>query len=248
MKLIDLYEYQFPKIQTVNTSKPPVAHHDDSDRKRHVSKRKDVKHLGSGSFASTYSNPKKTPHEVRKVSQSAVSEEIDGFYFYMLELAKHPDNTNPYFPRFNAIKIYKTPEKKADGVRWGEAEKITYSAQMEKLYNMPDLSPDESNAIMFKILGVNTDESNPSKDSSWLKIVNNISDLITHNDNSHIKDKELLNAAKFIQSVQRKHNLKFDVHWNNVMFRRTSYGPQIVITDPLSYQNKKKTKEEEMPF
>lgn len=229
MKLVDLFEYTFPKIQYVTTTKPPVAHADDRDGRRHVIKRKGTEHLGSGTFASAYHDPKQSPHEVRKVSKEMHERKIDGFYYYIKELENNPDNDNPYYPRFSAIKIYKKPEVKPK--TWSTGAYVTYSAQMEKLYNIRELKASEKQYILSKLHGESTiDQTDHNK-----SIVSIVRDQM-HGDGK-ATDPHFIRAIEFINKVASEHSYLADIHDDNIMFRRTPYGPQLVITDPLGYRS-----------
>ena len=162
MKLAALFEYTFPKIEVRNVSKLPRQYHHgdegapadyDPEYEPGIMK-KGAKHLGTGHFSSVYTDPKKIPHDVRKVSRPRDFKEIDGFYHYMIELAKHPDNGNPYFPRFRAIKIYHGPEGQT-----------VYSAQMEKL--LPAKSGvSERQALFRRIFGEENGEAHAQRNTT----------------------------------------------------------------------------------
>ncbi len=229
MKLAALFEYTFPKIERRNVSKLPKQYHhgssssvDDYDPEfePQVMKR-GGEHLGTGHFSSVYSDPKRTPHDARKVSRPRDLHEIDGFYHYMVELEKWPDNGNPYFPRFRAIKIYHGPD-----------DLTVYSAQMEKL--IPAKSGASEREVIFRRIFGDEEGKGFAKRHSLFEVVEaaiqkygNLADKII--------DKDLLSAANFIQRVSEKHSAGVDIHSDNLMFRRTPYGLQLVITDPLSF-------------
>ena len=231
MKLAALFEYTFPKIERRNVSKLPKQYHHGSDESPQdydpeyepgVMK-KGAKHLGTGHFSSVYTDPKKIPHDVRKVSRARGFREIDGFYHYMVELSEWPDNGNPYFPRFRAIKIYHGPEGQ-----------VVYSAQMEKL--LPAKSgKSEREALFRKIFGDENAESYARRHTLTdvlEAVINGYGNL-----KDKVIDKDLIAAAAFINRVSTKHNAGVDVHAENIMFRRSRYGLQLVITDPLSFSH-----------
>jgi hypothetical protein len=47
-------------------------------------------------------------------------------------------------------------------------------------------------------------------------------------------DPKLLQSMDLIKRLMAKHPFQDDLHVNNLMIRRTSLGPQMVINDPLS--------------
>ena len=238
-----LNEYTFPKIKEVTvdrTRHPGQREVWDDKLEKSVSalqKKGGAERLGRGSYAAAYSNPKRTPQDVRKVSDPQFESNIDGFYFYMQALKDHPDNTNPYFPRIREMKVYTDPEK----------EKLTYSVQMERLDDMRKLKHKTSfESILRRLYGDNMDNakqfldgmSNHPYGEPLLSIViaavkqemNPLYELIV--------DKNFLRATKFIKQTSEKMHLGLDLHDENIMVRHSPYGPQLVFTDPLSWQQK----------
>ena len=71
---------------------------------------------------------------------------------------------------------------------------------------------------------------------AWNFLSNGI-DLADYSSNlrQEIKDPHLLAAIEFIKKVAREENYGTDLHADNIMVRRTSVGPQIVINDPLGF-------------
>ena len=242
MKIKHLLEYVFPTIQHVNVN---ATIHPGSA----AGKPKDVKHAGEGSFANVWHNPQKTPHDIRKISTGADRHELDGFYFYMLALAKHSDNTNPYFPRFRAIKIY-TDRHGELGVGTGNrpTDYITYSAQIEKLTTLSSLSKTEKRSILFRLFG---DRQHRGKNANnfiekqlsnhqpyGYKILGIIRMSLSTNLGiiKLIVDEDFKNAIKFLKEIHEYESVEYDIHDDNIMIRRTPYGPQLVFSDPFSYQ------------
>ena len=229
MKLATLFEYIFPKIERRNVSKLPKQYHHGSDTSAPDYEadyepgvmKKGGEHLGTGHFSSVYTNPKRSPHDARKVSRPRDFRQIDGFYHYMVELEKWPDNGNPYFPRFSAIKIYHGPE-----------DMTVYSAQMEKLFPAKS-GMTERIALFRRIFGDEKAESYAKRHSLFEVIEAAINEYGNLSDS--IVDKDLLSAAAFIRRVSEKHSAGVDIHSDNLMFRRGRYGLQVVISDPLSF-------------
>lgn len=229
MKVLDLlFEYTFPepKVKVISKERLP-------DLDRQSARDKNIKPISTdplkqGYFSKVFHNPVRSPHDVRKISQLQHIEDIDGFYFYMRELYHHSDNSNPYFPRFREITLYTIP-----GSGKQTSKEIAYSVKMERLYHLDQLSEEETNALGTKIYG-------PSDRTYILtNIIDTVIQLIHDNaqTKSKVVDKHLIAATKFIMRVSKKHNLEIDIHDGNIMVRRTPYGPQLVITDPLSFQN-----------
>lgn len=230
MKLQPLLEYQFPEVKVKHVSKLPKAYNHGDDAAYDydgsgmpkLMRDKNVKHLGTGHFSSAYVN-RQRPHDVRKVSRPNELFEIDGFYFYIMALSKHPDNGNPYFPRFSAITIYK------------HEEEIVYSVQMERLES-GGISRSKEIPMWERILGQDYE-----KKVHLLRAFPRVRDAIGGLINGQITsgeviDKDLVDATEFIRDVSTREGLGIDIHTENVLMRRTPYGLQPVISDPLSFQ------------
>lgn len=262
MKVQHLLEYQFPKIQQVNVAheKHPKAYrgrHSDSKIPAHMQKNRDTEHLGSGTFSAAFHNPKQSPHDIRKVSRQMDRFDIDGFYYYMHGLADNPDNTNPYYPRFREIKVYTDEhdaKKAMDVFTDDRKDKITYSTKMEKLYPLRDMSRSEEDAMLARMLGTGYTKMvtgaegvnqrlanilNSQEKADYGRVLYIIKFLLHEPDAiaDDIQDADLMRATNWLREFQRTASLGFDLHGENIMYRKTPYGPQLVITDPFSYHH-----------
>ena len=231
MRYAELLEYSFPEIQhvTVKSDRHPGR----------AAGRGDSEHVGGGSYGDAWGNPSRTPQDIRKLSNKPRHRDgIDGFYFYMLELENHSDNTNPYFPRIRQAKIYIEPAKIAKN------DKITYSVQMERLPNViGNINSKEEEAVMTRLFGENVEVVNKLLDEmshpygqKLLTVIQNAIKNPTNTMNTVLVDDEFKRAAAFIREVSEKYNLGYDLHDDNIMLRRGPSGIHLVITDPLSVQ------------
>ena len=242
MRYAELLEYSFPKIHTVNVK---------SQRHpgRGLGRTADAEYVGGGSFADAYSNPKRTPHDIRKLSnQPRNAHDLDGFFYYIKALEKNPDNDNPYFPRFRQIKVY-IDRDEFDGWSTGETDprrdEITYSTQMERLEDMRTLTKRENEAIKRRIFGDNYDDAQRSLDtvdhhSFGQELLTVIDQAINHAGsraglNGYIVDEDFVRATAFIKKIANKYSIGLDLHDENIMFRRGPTGVHLVLTDPLSF-------------
>lgn len=241
MKIKHLLEYVFPKIQNVEVKT------DRHPGQRNTMKPNDVKYAGGGNFSNVWQNPQKTPHDVRKISKGHMRMDIDGFYFYLLELEEHNDNTNPYFPRFREIKVYTdthNDELFGNDVR---RDVITYSTQIERLADMRKLNKSEEIAILFRIFG-DRQHRKPAVDRFIEGILNNNQPYgqkllgiirVAITDNKFLRmldDTDFKNAITFLKHVHAVRSVSYDLHDENIMVRRTPYGAQLVFVDPFSWQ------------
>jgi len=260
MKIQHLLEYQFPEIQRVNINvkrHPGKSNYAARAEKRKSMKsiRGDVSYVGGGSYAEVWANNQRTPQDVRKISKTSKRHQIDGFYFFMMELEKHDENSNPYFPRFRSIKIYTDEGPKH---RASKLDSMTYSTQIERLTHLSKLSEDQIKAIVRRIFGVSRLDSrakdiiynimqlNKTWDLALLGLIEATrKGLMGTSPPSppnkelqwfvkQIQDQDFVQALQFIIDVKIKHGLHFDLHDDNIMVRQSPYGGQLVFSDPLS--------------
>jgi hypothetical protein len=85
VRYAELLEYAFPKIQQVDVK----SHRHPA---RGTGRDPDTEYVGGGSFADAFANPKRTPHDIRKLSnRPRDAHDIDGFFYYIKALEKNPD-------------------------------------------------------------------------------------------------------------------------------------------------------------
>lgn len=236
-----ILEYQFPEIKYRKIGKLPTQYHHGADVLRrgptHLYKRdyspramrsKGVEHMGTGMFSSVYSHEDR-PHDVRKVSRHLNASKLDGFFYFLKALEQHPDeNTNPYFPRIRSVTVYESPH--ADAV---------YTAQMERLFPLSSLNPEQVDHLWRKAFGEVPEDDDRAGGAGDL--ISDIREIML----GGIKmsdwkktDRDLLKAIRFIREVASEYQVGIDLHVGNVMVRHTPYGPQLVLTDPLGFRIK----------
>lgn len=244
MRYAELLEYTFPEIRKVEVK---------SDRHpgSAIDRDKDTEYVGGGSFADAYANPKRTPHDIRKLSnRPRDAHDIDGFFYYIKALEQNPDNTNPYFPRFRQIKVYINRDEAtwSDGKTDPRRDEITYSVQMERLEDMRQLSNKEKKAIYRRIFGDNFKDAMRSLDTverygshPWNEpMLTVIQQAIKHAGsraglNGYMVDEDFIRATTFIKKIADKYSIGLDLHDENIMVRRGPTGLHLVLTDPLSF-------------
>lgn len=205
--------------------------------------------LGSGFFGTVYDEPesKTGVGTARKVSTFDRDEmTADGYYAYINKIMDLKNETNnPYLPQVYDAKVVKP--KSAGSEPYFELE-------LEKLSKWEDLSGNQLRAILEKML----DESfeNESKLLDVLKFLGHsgASDTIDEwimyiilyfirntikNPNfslmgMKIRDPQLLEVTDMLRYLS-KSGYGMDLHDQNIMVRNSKYGPQLVITDPLSF-------------
>lgn len=241
MKLKYLLELFKPKV-TRHTSKKSAKAIGDNlpnpDRNKRA-KNKLIKVLGSGLYANVIQNDNH-PNEVTKISNAIDSLSKDGYFLFLTSIVKNERlQSNPYLPKIYNIKIYKNADSK-----------YYYVLTMEKLFPVRQLNDHEVEAILdraFHIKGSkksgNHNQSDPMRilltsiDSALMAPKEFYLDSVKNqsaNSMTNIKDPSLKQALMIIKKFIRDDKAINDIHDGNVMFRRTSVGAQLVITDPLS--------------
>jgi hypothetical protein len=180
--------------------------------------------MGSGRYSIVRKDPK-DPHMVSKRQKIDTSGENyhqkDLYPEFVKALVNSDQKMNPYFPRIYGVNKYTDKQ----GV-------TLHKFNMEQLNSMHTISKEELQHVLDLIIdegiqrawGIDTDMmlayflSEAIKKSSVRKLV---------------KDRNLYNALVFLSKFLKK-NWHLDLHADNMMFRRTPYGPQLVITDPFS--------------
>ena len=257
MKLYEIIqEHEFPKAKTRHTKNAPDiydyegddAYPDEDDEwpaggNPHVDN-PDIETLGSGAFATAYKH-KKNPYDVVKGSKAQKAP--DGFVSFHDALSKDEDaQSNPYFPRFRDMSKYH-----------GQNDRQSYIARMEPLEPYVKLSHKERQMLVNKLFGEHgidiinhyfedenrkhakwrgpdpTRENFPGEKLAWA--VQNALENDTWADELRwqIEDKKFLKAIEFLQDAAKKYEYDLDMHYNNLMVRRTSVGPQLVFNDPF---------------
>lgn len=178
----------------------------------------------SGAYAYGSVN-KKDPHIFNKKTYIPTNLDSDGYYQYVRAIEKHI-GSNPYFPRIYVIKLQKDPKGN-----------IIPNYDIETLSNGDDFSFD---SILSMAKRMYKDFPTMSEEQDGIigirrKLARYMLENVRKNDFSAIRDNNLKGALMLIASVINKNdNLECDLHKDNIMFRGTPNGPQLVITDPIS--------------
>jgi len=238
MKLINLFEYEFPEIQQKTVKRLPKQHklaHTNAS----VLRNKKVKHLGSGAFASAYSNQDR-PEDVRKVSgQSSVH---DGYMKFIRAVRDSSEVGNPYFPKFREASEYN------DNETHSMVKRSVYSVKTERLRKLEELTKSEIAAVMERWFGKNWSNvasqiippsSISGEHAVWkipaMLLVEVLSRLVKGRDfGVSVQDEDLWKAIGLIQKFTSENAPDPDISINNIMYKRSPYGIQLVFTDPVA--------------
>lgn len=169
------------------------------------------------------------PHQFRKTPHQPLELAKDAYYNYV-QAIKPLMQSNPYFPRVYKITVAKDKQgqtKPSYSLETlhpnivnpeGDIVRIDHEQQVQALQAVADR--------MFH----NAPEFNGSKGS----LGKYIEQLATTGDYSNVKDSKLKQALTLTAQVLAKGGFKWDLHAGNLAFRLTSFGPQLVLMDPIS--------------
>lgn len=245
----DIYDYDDPDAYWDD-------YEDEGPPEKAKAKHKDVEKLGVGAFATAYKS-KKNPYDVVKGSRA--TKESDGFRaFYDMLAANEDVQSNPYFPRFRAMSKYT-----------GDDDKQSYIARMEPLEKYQSLNKRERKALLYRLFsdhgrdviahyyaehGPNAVPGDYLEDKelynmevlAWAIRMAVENDMWGDELRWEIEDDQFKQAVEFLQNAAEKTEFDPDLHYNNLMIRRTSVGPQLVINDPFGGSSSAEWKDEDV--
>lgn len=198
-----------------------------------------TKTLGAGVFSRVYGHDE-NPHEVVKLSWPHHQSGGDHYVEFVKEIAQNPSmQENPHFPRIRLLRrITSTIENTFE-----------YIVRMERLVDFTKLTEDEYEMVcrsIFKSDYINQELFNIpdfQKSKQWRAIYHRWAELFVGSAEipdkvyakiDHNRARDLVSALRIIENLSEKYNARIDLHMQNFMFRRTQYGPVLVITDPLA--------------
>lgn len=237
MRLFELLTEEPPVVKYHDTKPAERPHLPGRGYRGTVNYQGSTKYKGGGVFADVYGHAD-NPHDVVKISWPAHSTKVDGYEAFIRELSRDPKMyNNPHFPRIQLIR----------NVRDKESGNRQYIVRMERLYSHSELSKEEYDIMVentFKplyIKSVERDIPDWRKDSvsqsvffNWMEYGFTSMSHIPEQAYTKVKSKELQSALAKIEELADKYYVRIDIHSGNIMFRKTQYGPVLVITDPLS--------------
>jgi hypothetical protein len=182
-----------------------------------------AQHLGTGAEAVVIKYD--ASHEVVKILGTNAKLSQCAHLQYLLACKKYA-NSNPYLPRIESIKTVNY-----DGSR------LLYTITMEALEEFNWIEEEGYDVILDKLFGEGppTDEA----DIDAGVVARAISKMVRTGNFNGVVDKSFIQVANIIRAVANRVSPKggiedlIDLHSGNMMIRRTSVGPQLVITDPL---------------
>ena len=182
--------------------------------------------LGSGALGTAIQRKKLSDvndSEIIKVSRTAQDNPDKDPYIAYIKAGAALANGNPHIPRVHEIHSIKTKN--------GHVHII----KMEKLHPVSSLNVKEHEAMHDHSFNEPYD-MNVGKSKQSQSILN-----IYGNNRQKIATPEMAEAIDLVHSTANKmkrvspnDHVDVDIHQGNIMARKTPYGPQMVITDPLA--------------
>lgn len=203
---------------------------------------KDVEHdadLGQGYFGFVKTNSDSDSGQITAYKTAKLdynNPNLDGYVAYVNALKQQIDaHPNRYLPQIHNVKLVYDPKKiyPQTGYVLVDMELLTRGTDMsgeelfmayQKMLNNPQPMDTSQYHVYTPYRGL-------SKIIELIKIIHNHG---TPQDKNLEPDPELVAAIDLIRGISSR-GFSFDMHHGNVMFRRTSFGPQTVLTDPLSF-------------
>lgn len=247
-----IIEVEFPKIRQRIVKRLPNQHN--FIGKPSVLRNPKVTHKGSGAFASTYQH-QDHPEDVRKITKPQV--DIDGYHKYIELLKDNPDFDNPYFPKIREVTRYSKKQADSESATEpkqmcrnsvaDEPDAVVLSVKKEALRHLNELTYVEVVSIFTRWFGqdwfshlrkirdvtLETVKSWKKYDSILVSMIRNIA-----NDpekwRGALLDDDLYNALYWLKYTVAQKPITFDLGGNNIMYKRSPYGIQLVLTDPVS--------------
>jgi len=165
--------------------------------------------LGSGTFAIAYEPKKQIGNKVVKVLE--IYDETDPSYQF-LRLCKNHQN-NPFFPRIYNVKQYKNK---------GGVYNIVIT--MEKLFHIDETNPQ----LIAQLFGIPLDIGLTAQ-NIHTRFYDNKHRVVIAQSTQY---PDLKKAMRLMEPLFN--NYSPDVHAENIMYRKTPNGPQLVFADPIN--------------
>lgn len=242
MKLLEFFQENYPDKTLEQVRNDP----DVGPMLTKVDVGGDVKNA-SGKYASAYAN-KSDSASIFKIGITG----NDGYVKpakdpYLNYINKIKNLKLPVFPQIHSIQIFQHQDERYKDY----GPQYCFKINMERLYEAGDLNEREQAFLLHRLLGrelsiteIQTLKKRNNKliwyytdlllSLAWFGRAENIDEIPLSIKISDVQDRYLQTALTAIKSVRKVKKADIDIHSGNVMFRRTPYGVQPVVTDPIS--------------
>lgn len=210
----------FEIITHTKTSEPRGL----SDEERLEPKKHGLVGVDDSNFSFVQSD--EDPHMVRKYNKSEEASRQDGFAKYVEFIVRFKlwDN-NVHFPR-----VYNT-----NVVQGGDYGDPVYDWTIEKLLDWDAVSVAEYDYMNQRYFGESVnDEPRLLIQDMASRILNALrGDTVMSNE---VRDPDLITAMEVLKQIKDYAGfVGYDIHKDNIMFRRTPVGMQLVFNDPFGF-------------
>jgi len=189
--------------------------------------------LGYGFYSNVFTDKTNQYNVIKigEIQEGLGNPEFDAYLNYLAKLKKYK---NPVFPQVDSIQIFHDPSSKD--------HPYIYKVKMERLYPSSDIKNKEFEAFYEKVFGGADIERYKQFDFRTNRPIDFLYAALGDNELfKAIKDPYTRQALGIIKNLNKKGGFNTDLHSGNVMFRRTPYGIQLVVTDPVSgYEGRSK--------
>lgn len=153
--------------------------------------------------------------------------ELDAYYVY-IKTIQNEASGNPWYPRVYSINTTKDKENT-----------ISYNIKLEHLKEFKELTSEEIINLAQNIF--HEDDVRDKFKQNRIPVPNYITaSILAQMIRDVVKgkiqttDEKLIEAAKVINQLIKKYRFGNDITYRNIMVRRTQYGYQLVLVDPLA--------------
>lgn len=241
MKIVELIE-QYDIKTSERERKTPFSY----DYLTRLDKKNNDK-VSAGWYSRAVQHPS-DPHQFIKSTKLTSKLDRDAFHKYIqMVVSLHKRGIeNPYFPSVYEIKVTRDPKQntrpqyhlqKLHSFR--EFDQNALAGMVERMFEKDDNT---------RLLLIKHRRNKVTAYDIWDFICTKAADAVTWNNYDKIKDKNLIQALRFISALSKKYWFNNDMHIGNFMIRITNTGPQLVITDPLSDSGESMPSEDEMKW
>lgn len=189
--------------------------------------------LGGGADAKAFQTPTGEGHEISLRSDGSFPDPSKNAKLTYLSYAAKHAHENPHLPRVSEVRQFAYNE---NGRKYAHTEHT-----MERLHHVHSLEPEELRQMWKHSFGreFTTGGDTPDVYEFTKNLMHHLGTHYSGREYDKYKPNEHL--GKVLQTVKDIHNrnagrgkiVGIDIHANNFMARKTPYGHQLVITDPL---------------
>lgn len=207
------------------------------DRRFHGYLRQDKDKTSDRAYGSAFSKVKDIrdePHMVKKYNHRPMDVNahkklsVDGFNFFIEQIIEKGETDNIHFPRVYSMK------KIVD-----DDNQFIHTYNVEKLIPSSALSKEELLKVCEELFGADGEALGYSKAGLEDIIIGKINYALQYHDYDDIESESLIEALKILNdivksAVKLKRSHCLDLHLQNIMYRRTPIGIQLVLNDPIA--------------